>query len=228
MINAFYDLMDWIGYHHPVHPTEVHMPIGLIVGAFIFALVALIFRRQRLALTPRYCVILAFIWVFPTMILGIMDWQHFYSGAWIEPIKVKLVLTPALVILLGLSIFLERKYGAASMKVLPVYFLCFCFVAGLGYFGGQLTFAGRTVQGPKAFQAGQQIYAVSCTACHPSGGNVLEPSKPVLHSPLLANQQIFQFWLNHPASPMPAFPESSISAAQAQALFAYITNVLIK
>ena len=228
MIKAFYDMMSLIGYHHPVHPTEVHIPIGLIVGAFIFAAVALAFRRQKPVLTPRSCMILAFIWVVPTVILGIMDWQYFYSGAWILPIKIKLVATPILFVLLAGGIFLGHKYGATSGRALSVYFLCVVTVVVLGYFGGQLTFGGRTIEGPKEFLPGQQIYAVSCTACHPNGGNALEPSKPILHSPLLASQQVFQLWMNHPAAPMPAFPESALPAAQAQALYAYISNVLIK
>jgi hypothetical protein len=155
-----------------------------------------------------------------------MDWQHFYAGAWILPIKVKLIVTPILIILLGLGIFLGHKYGPVNIKVLPVYFLCVCSAAILGYFGGQLTFGGRTIVGPKQYLAGQQIYAVSCTACHPNGGNVLDPSKPVLHSPLLKSESIFQFWLLHPAKPMPAYPQSTLPADKVQLLYGYVSNVL--
>lgn len=228
MLNAFYDLLNRIGYPHPVHPSEVHMPIGLIIGAFIFAVVALIFRNQKSALTAQLCLILAFIWIFPTILFGVMDWQHFYAGAWIEPIKIKLITTSILVVLLAASLYLGRKYGPASAKVLPVYFLCVVAVFILGYFGGQLTFGGRTIEGPAEFRAGQQIYAVRCTACHLNGGNVLEPGKPLLHSPLIANQQALQFWLNHPAAPMPAFPDSTLPPAKVKELYAYIANVMKK
>ena len=111
MIHFFYAILNSLGYHHPFHPTQVHIPIGLVVGALIFALVALVFRRERLVITPRHCIILAFIWVFPSMILGIMDWQQFYAGAWILPFKAKLITAPILAVLLGLAIFLGRKYG---------------------------------------------------------------------------------------------------------------------
>lgn len=228
MIDAFYNLMNHLGYHHPVHPAGVHMPIGLIVGAFIFAVVALIFRRRRLDLTPRYCIILAFIWVFPTMVLGIIDWRHFYAGAWITPIKVKLTVTPILIVLLALGIYLGKKYGAAAIQLVPVYLLCLCAVTVLGYFGGQLTFGGRTIQAPPQYQAGQQIYAVSCTACHPGGGNALQPDKPIVRSPLLASRQMFEFWLRHPAAPMPAFPETALSPDKVQALYDYVANVMGK
>lgn len=114
------------------------------------------------------------------------------------------------------------------MKVLPVYFLCLCAVVVLGYFGGQLTYAGRTISGPKAYMGGQKIFSAHCTTCHPSGGNTLAPDKPILHSPLLKNQEFFNMWLRHPASPMPAFPPAKISDAQARDLYDYIQNVLMK
>jgi uncharacterized membrane protein len=228
MINAFYEFLNRLGYHHPIHPTEVHMPIGLVVGAFVFAVVGVAFRRQKLVLTPRQCIILAFIWIFPTMALGIMDWQHFYAGAWILPIKAKLITAPLLAALLGLSIYLGRRYGSTSIRVLPVYFLCLCAVTVLGYFGGQLTYGGRTISGPKEYKDGEQIYAVHCTTCHPGGGNTIDPSKPILHSPLLQNLDFFKMWLRHPAVPMPPFVSSKISDAQAEALYAYIQNVLNK
>jgi len=228
MIKAFYGLMNALGYHHPIHPTEVHMPIGLIVGAFILAAVAFFFRRHKMDRIPLYCSVLALIWVFPTMLLGIMDWQYFYAGAWITPIKIKLVVTPILIVLLVIGIFLGRKYGPASIRVLPVYFLLLCAVTVLGYFGGQLTFGGRTIEGPPQYLAGQQIYAVSCTACHPGGGNALQPDKPIVRAPLLASQQVFLFWLRHPATPMPAFPETAMSEKQVQELYDYVINVIGK
>ena len=227
MTSILYEALNSLGYHHPLHPTQVYVPIGLVVGALIFAVVALVFRRERLVMTPRYCIILAFIWVFPTMILGIMDWQHFYEGAWILPIKMKLITAPILAVLLGLAVFLGRKYGSTSMKVLPIYFLCFCAVTVLGYFGGELTYAGRTVSGLKEYKAGQEIFSAYCTTCHPSGGNTIDPGRPILHSALLQNQDIFNLWLRNPATPMPAFPSSKISDAQAKELYAYIQNVLM-
>jgi uncharacterized membrane protein len=228
IIKTFYDILNWLGYHHPFHPTEVHMPIGLVVGAFVLAVVGVVFRRRNLVLSPHHCILLAFIWIFPTMILGFMDWQYFYHGAWILPIKVKLTTAPVLAALLGLSFFLGRTYGATSIKVLPVYFLCLCAVTLLGYFGGQLTYAGRTIQGPKEYRMGQEIYAANCTTCHPSGGNTIEPSKPVLHSALLQNLDIFKMWLRNPAQPMPAYSPATISDAEAKELYAYIQNVLNK
>jgi uncharacterized membrane protein len=227
MTGFLYDVLNRLGYHHPFHPTQVYMPIGLVIGAFIFAVVAVVFRREGLMVTPRHCITLAFIWVFPTMILGIMDWQHFYEGAWILPFKAKLIAAPILALLLGLAVYLGRKYGSTSMKVVPIYFLCFCAVTVLGYFGGQLTYAGRTISGPKEYRAGQEIFSAHCTTCHPGGGNTIDPGKPILRSGLLQNRDIFNMWLRHPAEPMPSFPSSKISDAQAKELYAYIQNVLM-
>ena len=164
MIDAVYVFLNKFGYHHPIHPTEVHMPIGLVVGALIFALLAFLFHRQKLLLTPRHCILLAFVWVFPTMLLGYMDWQHFYGGAWILPIKVKLVVAPCLTILLAAAVYLGRKYGATSLKVLPVYFLCFCSVVILGYFGGQLVFGAKEPALHKEYTPGLEIYSRYCHA----------------------------------------------------------------
>jgi uncharacterized membrane protein len=226
MIDELYILLNEMGYHHPIHPTEVHMPIGLVVGAFIFAFIAFSLRRQNLLLTPRHCVLLALIWVFPTMLLGYMDWQHFYGGAWIRPIKVKLTVAPSLAILLAAAAYLGRRYGAASIRVLPLYFLCFCAVVVLGYFGGQLVYGVKEAPSGKAYTAGQELYSVHCNVCHPGGGNVIEHSKPVLNSPELGNFERFRRWVRQPKLPMPPFPESKLSEAQLKDLYEYIIHEL--
>jgi uncharacterized membrane protein len=226
MLDSFYHFLEKLGYNHPIHPTEVHMPIGLVAGALVFALVACIFHRERLRLTPRHCIILAFIWIFPTTLLGIMDWQHFYGGALLLPIRVKLTVAPILAGLLFASMLLARKYGTTSRNVLPIYFLCFFCVVVLGYFGGQLVYGGKTTRSPETFKAGENIFAADCSACHPHGGNKIDPSRPVLHSPKLKDLDKFLAWVRHPAGTMPAFPASKISNAQGKDLYAYIMNEL--
>ena len=111
MFDFVYEFLARLGYTHPIHPTEVHMPIGLVVGALVFAYVAAIFKRRKLEPAARYCIILAFIWIFPTMLFGYMDWQHFYSGAWLFPIKVKLTLATILPTLLLIAIFHGHEGG---------------------------------------------------------------------------------------------------------------------
>jgi len=49
MIDYIYQTLTEIGYTHPLHPTLTHVPIGLVMGAFFFAIVGLIFKRTNLA-----------------------------------------------------------------------------------------------------------------------------------------------------------------------------------
>ena len=49
MIEFIYQTLTKLGYTHPLHPTLTHVPIGMVMGAFLFVLVALIFRRTNLA-----------------------------------------------------------------------------------------------------------------------------------------------------------------------------------
>ena len=77
MIDFVYQTLAKFGYTHPLHPTLTHLPIGMVMGAFFFVLVALTFRRANLAKTARHCSVLALIAAVPTILLGIMDWQHF-------------------------------------------------------------------------------------------------------------------------------------------------------
>jgi uncharacterized membrane protein len=226
MIDSIYDFLNSLGYPHPIHPTEVHMPIGLVVGGLIFSVIAVLFHRKRLALTPRQCILLAFIWVFPTMLFGYMDWQQFYGGTWLQPIKVKLVVAPVLTLLLFFAMLLGRRYGATSLKVIPVYFLCFCCVVVLGYYGGQLVYGGRAAPSSAEFKAGEMIFRAKCSACHPGGGNALVPGKPILHSHKLQDLITFVQWVRDPKAPMPAFPARRISDTKVRDLYEYITKVL--
>ena len=157
-----------------------------------------------------------------------MDWQHFYGGAWIPPIQAKLITAPILTVLLGLAIFLGRKYGSTSIKVLPVYFLCFCAVVVLGLFRRRTDLFGG---GPSAVRKNiwrdRRFMPLTAPRAIPGGGNTLAPNKPLLHSPLLKNQEFFNMWIRHPASPMPAFPPEKISDAQARDLYGYIQHVIV-
>ena len=140
MFDPIYQFLANHGYSHPIHPTEVHMPIGLVVASLVFIYIAVIFRRHNLEQTVRHCIILAFIWIFPTIFFGYMDWQHFYAGAWLFPIKVKLVAAAVLTVLLLLAVIVGHRRGAASKIAVTIYTLCFLVVVVLGYFGGQMVY----------------------------------------------------------------------------------------
>jgi uncharacterized membrane protein len=198
MFNFIYEFLAKLGYTHPIHPTEVHMPIGLVVGAFIFAWTALLFRRPKLAQTARHCVILAFIWVFPTLLLGIMDWQHYYAEAMLFPIKMKLIFAPTLLVLLAVAVILGFKIGAESKAVLAIYCLCFVTVVILGYFGGQLVYGTKGPAPPENVKAGAELFSANCKGCHPNGGNIIKPNLPLRSAPQLANLSSFESFIRDP------------------------------
>jgi cytochrome c5 len=183
-------------------------------------------RRERLTLTPRHCILLAFIWVFPTILFGFMDWQHFYGGAWFFPIKVKITVAPLLTVLLFIAILLGRRYGATSLKVIPIYFISFCCVVVLGYFGGQLVYGGKTSSSPAEFKAGEKVFSANCSVCHPQGANVLVPSKPIRNSHELQDLSTFIQYVRHPIAPMPPFTASKLPDREIKDLYEYIVNVL--
>jgi hypothetical protein len=128
--------------------------------------------------------------------------------------------------LLFAATLLGRKYRAASRNLLPICFGLFCCIVVLEFFGGRMVYGGNTTSFPEAFKAGEKIFAAECSTCHPHGGNVIDRSRPVLHSPKLKDFNTFLAWLRHPAESMPAFPTSEISDAQGKELYAYIMNVL--
>jgi uncharacterized membrane protein len=234
MFNFIYEFLARVGYTHPIHPTEVHMPIGLVVGALIFACIAAIFKRRTLEPTARYCIILAFIWLFPTMLFGYMDWQHYYSGAWLFPIMVKLTLAVILAALLLIAIFIGQKKGADSKAALAVYSLCFLVVVAIGYYGGELTYGSKTTATPAEYTTGEKIFTANCSACHPKGANAIMPNLPLVGSSRLADFDTFLAFVRDPklphgkSGPMPAIIPSKLSDKQLNELYDYIVKELAK
>ena len=232
MFDQVYELLGKIGYHHPIHPTEVHMPIGMVVGALGFTLLALIFRWKNLRLTAHHCIIFGFAFMLPTMLFGYMDWQHFYGGAWFFPIKMKLFLAPTLLVLSFIAFIVGRKAGVEAKIVVLLYTLCFGLVVALGYFGGQMVYGGRTPPAVKAYQAGAQIFKANCSGCHPHGGNAIVPNLPLTSAPQLEALDSFRDFIRSPKMPdgsrgvMPPFPPAKISAEQSGELYEYIYHVL--
>ena len=232
MFDAVYQLLDRIGYHHPIHPTEVHMPIGLIVGALIFRAAATLLRRPALAKTAHYCTILAFLFLFPTILFGFMDWQHFYAGAWIPPIKIKLVLAAVLIVWVSAGIFIAHKRGPGSGLVMVNYSVSFILVVVLGYFGGDLVYGGERPKAPESYIAGMTIFNENCAACHPKGGNIIDPALPLLNSAYTRDPDAFLTFIRDPKRPdgspgaMPSFSPKNITGQQANELYRYIVHVL--
>jgi len=168
MAEFVYQILQSIGYTHPLHPAVTHVPVGLTIGAFVFSFIDRVFKQPVLAQTARHCTILALIAAAPTIVLGYMDWQHFYAGAWLFPIKMKLALAGLLLILLATAVFLGLKPDKSSGNII-VYALCLVTVIGLGYFGGELVYGSKSpVSDAKGELAGKgaEIFNQKCSFCH--------------------------------------------------------------
>lgn len=79
---------------------------------------------------------------------------------------------------------------------------------------------------------GSQLYGMLCSRCHGQGGNVIYPDLPLRGAPQLADFNTFLDFIRDPkmpdgsSGPMPPFPSSRISDAQAKELYQYLVNWL--
>jgi len=230
--NPFYRALADIGYLDPLHPPFTHFPIALVTAALIFGLVAWLFRHQSFWITARHCLWLAWLFIFPTVLFGFMDWQHYYHGAWMFLIIVKICLAAFLFVLLSIGLILHHKGWGESKLILGVYLLGFFTVVALGYFGGKIVFEGVSSGSLAAdtlqVKAGEKLFTENCSACHPDGKNVIMSNQPIIGSDRLANFPVFRDWLRNPRlpdgsqGPMPAFSPQRISTEQARELYRYV------
>ena len=230
-MDIIYRLFSDIGFNHPLHPPLTHMPAGLIVGAFLFLIAALFWKKQDFRTTAFDCLVLAMIFLFPTAFLGITDWLHFYSGIWSFPIKIKIVLTMLLLILLILAVIIQIKKIGGIMKF-SIYFLSFFVVIGLGYFGGQIVYGNNTSQSVADLRQGEKMYLANCNTCHPKGSNIITPALPVINSMQLKDLSAFIKYMRNPQhisgpqGKMPAFLEDKLSDQDLKQMYQYIKNEL--
>jgi uncharacterized membrane protein len=169
MIEYVYQVLAKIGYTHPLHPAITHLVMGLVMGAFLFGLVAMLFKRESLVRTARHCLVLALIALPPTALLGYMDWQHRFAGAWIFPIIIKLILAGVLLVLLAIAIGLSLRSETWSRDILITHVLCLLVVISLGYFGGELVYGKRAPTGETPEGRGHEgavVFNQSCAVCH--------------------------------------------------------------
>ena len=241
MVEFFYKILTTIGYTHPIHAPTTHIPVGMVIGAFIFGVVSWKFRKERLARTANHCIALALITLLPTVIVGIMDWQHFYGGAWLSPIKMKLPLAGLLLILLVFAFSAGYKAETITKQALIIYALCLLNVTALGYFGGELVYGGRvpgklsdatTLTTEADIEAGATLYNQTCRACHPNGGNSIKQNLPLKTAPQLVTSDTFLAYIRNPKARdgsktiMPPFPADKLSGEDAQKIYQYIVQVL--
>lgn len=136
MIDAVYQLLEQVGFTHPLHPAITHLPMGMAMGAFLFGVASL--KWDVLAGTARHCAVLGVIFVPPTIVLGIFDWQHYYDGDWSALFITKFVLALLLPLLLLAAVAVGSRGRDDSRLPLVLYALCLVTAVGLGYIGGEI------------------------------------------------------------------------------------------
>jgi mono/diheme cytochrome c family protein len=156
MIDSLYQLIAKTGFTDPLHAPITHIPIGLVIGAFLFFLVAVVFSKKNLVTTARHVSILAFIFVFPTILFGVFDWLHFFKGVLIQPIKMKMILASCVLVLLAVGITLGGNVKLFAGPMLVIYGLAFVAVVGLGWYGARLVYGGFSGSAAQAAPAAQQ------------------------------------------------------------------------
>jgi uncharacterized membrane protein len=235
MIQSIYQTLGNIGYHHPLHPTIIHLPIGLVMGAVVFAVLGWISRGESLARSARYCMRLALAALPVAALLGYMDWQHFYSGSWMAPIKAKLVLSGILALLLLIAAFAGRGKDRCDMKTVGLYLLCLVAVVGIGYFGGELVYGAKAAKAAPAQQLAQEgapVFGQKCAFCHHSDstatkvgpglkGLFARDKLPFSQQPV--SEENIRRLLETPFKNMP--PITDLNEEQTRALIAYLKTL---
>jgi mono/diheme cytochrome c family protein len=241
MVDALYGLLNSVGFTDPLHALIVHMPMGLVIGAFLLVLIAILFNKSRLMLTARHISILAFVFVFPTILFGVFDWLHFFKGAMIPAIRFKIIFAAAVLVILAVGIIVGSGVKVRTVPAAVFAALAFVAVVGLGYFGGSLVYGGwaskaRPAAGAAAASpanpAGEKVFAENCAACHAGGGNVVDGRFTLKGSRRIGSLADFTAFIRAPAmpdgseGPMPPFPKGQLSNAQAGDLYDYVRGML--
>lgn len=243
MAAQLYQYLAELGYHHPLHPLLTHLPVGLTLAGFIFILISSILRRSDYAQTAHHCMVLALLMAIPTVIMGYLDWRHFYGGAAIFAIKVKIALAAGLLVLLATVISIGRRRGRVAKTRVVVHLLAVLAAAGLGYFGGELIYGKKTnafatevkIESPTdapSIAAGEALFAQKCSFCHFTdstetkvgpGLKGLFQREKMTRSGWPMTQENIRRQLKTPFEQMPAF--GSLSDGEIDALIAYLKSL---
>jgi mono/diheme cytochrome c family protein len=241
VIDSLYKLIARTGFDEPLHPPITHMPIGLVMGALVFFVVALIFKRKQLVFSARHASILALVFAFPTILLGVFDWLHYYHGVLMPAIQIKMALAGILLLILGAGIILGGEVKLYKAWMVLIYGLSLVCVVGLGYYGGSIIY-GRAIGSQAAVKGsssttsvdtskGRAVFATNCQSCHANGGNAIDASLPLKGSKKLATLSDFTAFLRAPAMPdgsagaMPPFAAADLSDADVGELHGYILSM---
>jgi uncharacterized membrane protein len=153
MANALYYFLGMFGFDHPLHEIIVPMVIGPVIAAPIFALIALWFKKPTLFKTARQLNVFGFVMWFPTVLVGFLDWSHFYGKTFDLPhdaIVIKLIGAGILFLILLGNILLFKKIQPESKIHLTLYLAGAIVVSVIGYFGGDIALMGKSASSAPA------------------------------------------------------------------------------
>jgi uncharacterized membrane protein len=171
-MDSVYSVLLSIGYTHPLHPVLTHLPVGLIMAALIFKGIAVFPKTSNFDITAYRCLVTALVTAIPAIAIGIADWQYFYGGAWLIPIRVKLGLAVCLVIALAVGAvqgFGKKRPRKASWIM---HLVCFALVSVIGFFGGELVYGSKSESSDSAAPlsplaaTGAEVFEQYCAGCH--------------------------------------------------------------
>jgi uncharacterized membrane protein len=141
MFDFIYQFLEKVGFTHPLHPAMTHIPVGMVIGGFLFALAAFLSKKQNLWATAHHCYILAALSVLPTVMLGVMDWQYKFRGEWSYLIILKIIMACVLTALLLVAIkFGKPGENKSNLVKLVIYAACLVAATSLGFLGGELQY----------------------------------------------------------------------------------------
>jgi uncharacterized membrane protein len=140
MIAFIYETLAQFGFRHPLHPAITHIPMGMVMGGFLFALASFVLKKEDLVQTAHYCFTLALIFVLPTMLLGYMDWHYKFDAEWSNLILAKIILAFVFCGLLLWAVITGSKKEAPIEKRLILYGICLAAATGLGFMGGEIQY----------------------------------------------------------------------------------------
>ncbi len=138
MIEFIYKTLASLGFTHPLHPVTAHVVMGMIMGGFLFKLAS--YKWKDMSKTADHCYIMALIFTPLTIILGLMDWAHRFSGVMNNLIVAKFVLAGAFTLLLSVLVYFKYKGNVGNKIIFTLYVLCLLAATGLGFVGGELVF----------------------------------------------------------------------------------------
>lgn len=143
MDQAFYGLLGLLGFTHPLHPILITLVVGPAVASFLFSAVALLFHKPDYYRTARQLTVVAFIFWFPTVAVGLIDWVHFYGGSTkMVEISIKIVLAGVLFVVLLGHILLFKPAGRQPLLTVGATLAAAALVGALGFYGGEIVFGG--------------------------------------------------------------------------------------